>query len=228
MKTKEVDDFYKTQYLKLQYSGISGWSHNLYHSKLEKGKNNKLLKLIELGAGNGEHFEYVKNDYLLYYLTDNSDYQIKELKKKFKGTKKVKIKKIDIQNIDFKENSFDRVIITCLLHHIPDLPKALDEVRRISKSGGLVTIYLPCDPGILYRFTRFIAMINKRKIQLTGQKIIKRKYLASMEHPNHVLGIANLIAYYFKNDEIKVKRFPTPFPLWNLNLYYVYNIRIIK
>jgi ubiquinone/menaquinone biosynthesis C-methylase UbiE len=228
MKTEEINEFYKTQYLQLQYSGISGWSHNHYHSKLEKGKTNKSLKLIELGAGNGEHFTYVKNEYSLYYLTDNSDYQIKELKKKFKGTKKVKIKKIDIEQIDFKENSFDRVIITCLLHHIPDLPKALSEVRRITRTGGQVTIYLPCDPGIFYRFTRFIAMINKQKIQLRGQKIIKRKYLASMEHPNHVMGIANLIAYYFKSDKIKVKRFPTPLPFWNLNLYYVYDIRIIK
>jgi ubiquinone/menaquinone biosynthesis C-methylase UbiE len=51
-------------------------------------------------------------------------------------------------------NLFDRVIVTCVLHHIPNLELALTEIRRVAKPGAQINLYVPCDPGSLYRGVR--------------------------------------------------------------------------
>ena len=43
---------------------------------------------------------------------------------------------IDIQSIPFEDNSFDAIIANMMLYHVPDLQKALSEVRRVLKPDG--------------------------------------------------------------------------------------------
>jgi ubiquinone/menaquinone biosynthesis C-methylase UbiE len=42
----------------------------------------------------------------------------------------------DAQAIPFRDTSFDAVIANHMLYHVPDIPRALDEVRRVLKPGG--------------------------------------------------------------------------------------------
>jgi ubiquinone/menaquinone biosynthesis C-methylase UbiE len=42
----------------------------------------------------------------------------------------------DAQAIPFRDASFDGVIANHMLYHVPDIPRALDEVRRVLKPGG--------------------------------------------------------------------------------------------
>ena len=44
---------------------------------------------------------------------------------------------LDAQKIPFEENSFDLVIANHMLYHVPDLDRAVSEVRRVLKPGGL-------------------------------------------------------------------------------------------
>lgn len=43
----------------------------------------------------------------------------------------------DAQAIPFRDGSFDAVIADHMLYHVPDIPRALDEVRRVLKPSGI-------------------------------------------------------------------------------------------
>ncbi len=45
-------------------------------------------------------------------------------------------KEIDAQSIPFEDETFDVVIANHMLYHVPDIPKALKEIRRVLKSNG--------------------------------------------------------------------------------------------
>src|SRR6266498_4886670 len=45
-------------------------------------------------------------------------------------------KEIDAQSIPFEDETFDAVIANFMLYHVPDRPKALQEIKRILKPGG--------------------------------------------------------------------------------------------
>src|SRR5215216_5149504 len=45
-------------------------------------------------------------------------------------------KEIDAQSIPFEDETFDAVIANHMLYHVPDLSKAVTEIRRVLKSGG--------------------------------------------------------------------------------------------
>ncbi|WP_084767053.1 class I SAM-dependent methyltransferase [Clostridium nigeriense] len=47
----------------------------------------------------------------------------------------VSFQQIDIQDINFPDETFDVIIANHMLYHIPDLQKALYEVKRVLKTG---------------------------------------------------------------------------------------------
>ncbi len=49
----------------------------------------------------------------------------------------------DIVNLPFKDNSFDVVIATEILEHIPNYQKAISELNRITKPNGHIIITFP-------------------------------------------------------------------------------------
>jgi len=55
---------------------------------------------------------------------------------KFAPEAHISFQLIDIQNIPFESQSFNTIIANHMLYHIPDLDKALSEVRRVLKTGG--------------------------------------------------------------------------------------------
>lgn len=61
---------------------------------------------------------------------------VKNVWEKYSNHNNLLVQNIDIQDIPFPDNCFDVVIANHMLYHVPDLSKALSEVRRILKSGG--------------------------------------------------------------------------------------------
>ena len=96
-------------------------------------------RILELGCGNGaqwqDRIEELPDDSVLV-LSDFSEGMVKIVWEKYSGCKNMLAQKIDIQDIPFPDNCFDVVIANHMLYHVPDLPKALSEVKRILKSGG--------------------------------------------------------------------------------------------
>ena len=48
----------------------------------------------------------------------------------------VSFRQVDAQDIPFPDGSFDAVIANMMLYHVPDISKALREIRRVLRPGG--------------------------------------------------------------------------------------------
>jgi len=48
-------------------------------------------------------------------------------------------------DIPFKKDSFNTVVSNCVLEHIPDIDKALSEIRRVLKKNGTLMITVPSE-----------------------------------------------------------------------------------
>ena len=49
----------------------------------------------------------------------------------------------DVTRMPFADNSFDRVLASEILEHIPEVDAAIAEIARIAKPGGLVAVTVP-------------------------------------------------------------------------------------
>jgi ubiquinone/menaquinone biosynthesis C-methylase UbiE len=96
-------------------------------------------RILELGCGNGEQWQnriqQLPADCILV-LSDFSEGMVNNVWEKYSNHSNFLAQSIDIQKIPFPDNSFDVVIANHMLYHIPNLPKALSEVRRVLKNGG--------------------------------------------------------------------------------------------
>ena len=98
------------------------------------------MKVLELGCGTGTlwlgHDELIaKCDKLV--LTDLSEGMLEKAKGNLGEKDNVEYRIEDIQNLSFDDEVFDVVIANAMLYHVPDLNKALSEVRRVLKKGGV-------------------------------------------------------------------------------------------
>jgi hypothetical protein len=92
---------------------------------------------------------------------------------------------------------------------------------------GLVTIFLPFDPGMLYRYIRHFASHLKQS-GVTGSGIRETKELWAREHINHAPGLMQNIGEVFGRDLISKRRWPFPWLSWNFNIFIVYQIKVKK
>jgi phosphatidylethanolamine/phosphatidyl-N-methylethanolamine N-methyltransferase len=217
------DDYYSRVFEKAHYRGALGAFTSLVHRKIEQAASPKdnYPRVLEIGGNRGEHFSFVKHNFEEYLCTDINVPNIKAT------DSRLKFLFADAQALPFASNSVDRVLNACVLHHIPNAFHALQEMRRVVNDGGLVSIYVPFDPGMVYRYVRHITSHMKQsKIGRFG--IRETKELWAREHINHALGLMNNIQEVFSQDSIVERRWPIPWVSWNFNLFVVYEIKVIK
>lgn len=97
------------------------------------------VNILELGCGNGFQWEnrienLPKSCNLI--LSDFSEGMVDIVRNKYSKYNNVSFKQIDIQDINFPDETFDIIIANHMLYHIPDLQKALSEVKRVLKPEG--------------------------------------------------------------------------------------------
>jgi ubiquinone/menaquinone biosynthesis C-methylase UbiE len=104
-------------------------------------------KVLDVGCGQGDVSEAVKHYYPDLSLTgvDISRGAIYNAKKRVKG---VKFVVSDVQNLSFPDSSFDAVICLDVIEHVDRPQKALFEIARVLKKGGLLQIFLPTEGNL--------------------------------------------------------------------------------
>jgi phosphatidylethanolamine/phosphatidyl-N-methylethanolamine N-methyltransferase len=134
----------------------------------------------------------------------------------------VESESINAEKLPYQNDSFDRLISTCLLTHLKNPEDALKEWKRVVKPGGIISIYIPCEPGILLRIVQ--SLTTRRKQLKLG---IDAKYIHYSEHPYHHPYLTTLVDYTFKKNYIS-RSFPFIFGGFNLNLWTIVTIRNLK
>ena len=110
----------------------------------------KVKKAIDIGCGNGRHlkslgFRLKKAE---IFGVDQLEHEIHKLNNEFdthvcKNGNSYSFSVQDIRAISFEDNSFDMVICSEVLEHVPNFEKVIKECYRILKPGGVLLISVP-------------------------------------------------------------------------------------
>ncbi len=97
-------------------------------------------KVLEIGVGTGKNMEYYPEN-LEITAIDFSKKMLEKAKIKAKNRGiKLNLVQMDIQNMDFDDNTFDTVIGTFVFCSVPDPLRGLKEVKRVCKRGGRIIL----------------------------------------------------------------------------------------
>jgi len=101
------------------------------------------LRVLEIGCGlgtDGVRFAKAGADYTGVDLTDAA---IELARKRFElSGLRGELRVSDAENLDFADESFDLVYSHGVLHHTPDIARAVSEIHRVLKPGGRTIVML--------------------------------------------------------------------------------------
>jgi SAM-dependent methyltransferase len=97
--------------------------------------------VLEIGVGNGSHVQLFAAHSKSFTGIDITDYSVKSVSERLKvfGLK-AEIIKMDAENLDFPDKSFDFVWSWGVIHHSADTQKILKEIHRALRPGGNAVI----------------------------------------------------------------------------------------
>lgn len=207
-----------------------GWS-NWVFDQYQMGEN---LNILEFGCGTSNIWverQLPENTNVI--LTDISPLMIEKTKDKLCSINSFSFQVMDIQNVPFSDSTFDIVIANHMLYHVPNLAKALNEVKRILKDDGifyttttgenhlreLQDIYRKYSDKVKFNYSTDISFTLENGEDLLKKyfsKIEKRRYIDSLE----VTNVVDLMEYIVSYNEI-------PIDIYN-EIYEHINNEIIK
>jgi len=97
-------------------------------------------KVLEVGVGTGKNLAYYPEG-LEVTAIDFSPPMIAEAGKKAAAlNQKIQLRVMDVQNMQFPDNSFDTVVTSCVFCSVPDPVQGLKEIRRVCRPYGKVVM----------------------------------------------------------------------------------------
>lgn len=195
------------------------------HRLVEKAFDNhaKFSKVLEIGAGTGEHLSFVRHSFDEYVLTDLDPRTLEIAMRKLPADHQGKVRS-ETQagnSLPYQDNTFDRLIATHVLEHIYQPHLALKEWYRIVKTGGVLSILIPTDPGLAWRLGR---RLGPRKNALAQG--IAYDYVMAREHVNSCSNLVAILRHYFP--ESREAWWPLPIPSVDLNLFFAFHATVNK
>jgi SAM-dependent methyltransferase len=168
-------------------------------------------RTLEIGAGFGAHLEFEDLAKQSYVANELRPEMAAEIRKRFPA---VEVLTGDIQTgLPCAAASFDRVIAVHVLEHLPRLPDAVAEIRRLLKPDGLFQVVIPCEGSPAYTLAR---NISARRI-FEKRNGMSYDFVVESEHVN----LADEVIFALKKHfSVEGRRFfPLPFlPLQTCNL----------
>src|SRR5699024_5078769 len=108
----------------------SCWRKNL----LEKLHGN----VLEVGVGTGANLTYYPTDVHVTGIDFSPKMLTKAYAKVNKSKPKIVLREMDVQQMDFPDNTFDLVVSTCVFCSVPDPIQGFKEIRRVVKPEGKI------------------------------------------------------------------------------------------
>ena len=226
--SKLVEDYYLNYYEKVHGSQW-GESRLSFHKDIEKplDRDSNYPDILEVGAGEGQHQRFIRHQYSRYLATDLRDIVNAELfpinegyVPNYAGSFRAYG---DATSLAYGDETFDRVVAGCLLLHLADPLKAIDEWYRVLKKGGRIDALIPRDESFLVGVYR--SLFSRRKAMKLGFKDFD--LVNALEHVTHYSRVIRLSSARYDSKEISFTHFPPI--LGNIEFLRAYSVmRIIK
>jgi SAM-dependent methyltransferase len=217
-----LDDWYAHHYSEIAVTADGSFFERFMHTSMERrqGPEQHFSQVLEVGGNKGEHLRYVRHSYDRYLLTDLRPPTVPD---ELRADPKIELGECDVTAMPYPDASFDRVVSTCVLHHVESPFTAAAEMRRVLKPGGQVTILVPADPGLAYRVGK--GLTSGRAAKKRGLSEL-HDVVSALDHRNHFRSVHTQLRYVFRQDQISVDWFPFRVPSPELNAFIVFRARV--
>jgi ubiquinone/menaquinone biosynthesis C-methylase UbiE len=201
------EDFYRVwlEAMPRQHKFVEWFDHGYAGRRHRSGE-----RTLDVGAGIGTQLEWEDLDDQEYVTVDVRENLATRLKDRFPQVTAVTA---DVQEgLPFPNEHFGRVNAIHVLEHLPNLPPALDEIRRVLKPDGRLVVVIPCEQGKMYSLAR----------QLSARPLFEKRYgtdydwFVATEHCNLPWEIEHELRQRFEVGRRAF--FPLLIPSVNLNL----------
>ncbi len=138
-------------------------------------------KILDVGIGTGKNIDYYSDKAEVIGI-DFSPKMLEKGRQKLakSGKKNITLIQMDVENLNFKDNSFDYVITSSVFCSVPDPIGGLKEIRRVLKPDGKLIMvehvlsrnkFISLLENLFNGTVRFFTGVNINRD--TGQNIIK-------------------------------------------------------
>ncbi|MDO5451552.1 MAG: class I SAM-dependent methyltransferase [Candidatus Saccharibacteria bacterium] len=189
MSEKIVSDYNGYDYKKEFWENVD----REYEDQADRMAIRKLLpkrmeKFADIGGGYGR----LANEYLKrarkVYLFDYSKSELKQAKEIYGD--RIETKAGDVYELPFKDNELDGLMMVRVTHHLKYMDKAIAELYRVLKPGGVAVIEV-ANKRTLPKMARFIT--GRSKVNPFDKKVANYKEISAdgfyNYHPKYVEGI---------------------------------------
>ncbi|HOZ16416.1 MAG TPA: methyltransferase domain-containing protein [Candidatus Portnoybacteria bacterium] len=149
--SEELGKWNDEMVLKYHREGTLFESKNSILQKLEKMRLKKIIKsakltlndiVLDLGCGEGFLINMLPNIKRIFGI-DISNIALKRATKLLANKENIKLQWGDARKLEFTNETFDKILCSEVLEHLPNPTEVIKEIHRTIKKNGLVIISVP-------------------------------------------------------------------------------------
>jgi len=178
-------------------SRYSKWREMLW-SKVEGSD------ILEIGVGTGKDFPHYLKDAEITAVDFSEKMLSRAREKARKQGVQVRLQQMDVQNLEFEDNTFDTVVASFVFCSVPDPIRGLMEVKRVCKPEGKVLLLehvLSANRVLAW----LMNLTNPAAVRVVGANINRRTVENVTKSGLRVEQVTNLAAGIFKLIEARKK-----------------------
>ena len=162
----------------------------------------KNKKILDIGCGTGSISFYLAKKGANITGIDLSTNLIEYCRKEAKRRKlNIQFKEMNAQIPDFEDNSFDIIVGSRVVHHIPEIEVFFKECKRLLKKRGFIVFIEPLKKNIIVELNRKIFAPNRRTIHehplFISDVLLAKSIFGNIEHYEYFL--LSPLAMFFKD-----------------------------
>lgn len=212
MKTKtDLRNYYETKAQQLDEIGLTYASPNLYKSFFYRQRSAGVLAalgevrpddwVLDVGGGAGYYANVLAQHGCRVILTDLSSTLLQQARGA--DSRLMACVCCDAEFLPFRDESFDHILFSEVLEHLPDGTRALSESERVARPGGFVVITTPSRWSPMN-----LAYALKRRMRRYAFNEHIREYT--------IRDFRRLLSGYLKLESFQFANYLVPYPLDNL------------
>ena len=158
--------------------------------------------VLEVGVGTGKNMIYYPENINITAIDFSGKMLEKAKVRANKLNKDVKLIQMDVQNLEFPDNSFDYIFTTCVFCSVPDPVKGLAEIRRVCKPDGRIIMieHVRSEKKVI---GALMDLLNPFIVNLYGANINRRTVNNVMLAGFIEISVTDLVGDIVKKIEIK-------------------------